>query len=238
MNWNISKFNNLYNELDNLLSKTLWIKEYVWYKDKLYQIKSWNLSISSFVRRYFDELRNFWYIRNELIHKYHDYIDITDSTINNIQKYINIFKNPKTCYDFFKVDIYFCNENNLLVDIIKIMNKNVFTHIPVYSTDNKFIWILTESNITCFIWENIENDWTLLLENIKISDINLENGSDVYEFISRKTTIYEIEDKFYNSINKNKRLGAIFITNLWKKKEKIDGIITAWDMPKIKDLYL
>jgi len=204
----------------------------------LYQIKNWNYSLSKFIKIYFEEFKNFWYIRNELVHKYQNYIDITDTTIDNIQKYVNILKNPKTCYDYFKVDVFQCSQNDKLVDIIKIMKDNLYTNIPVYSSDNQFVWILSESSITYFIWEKIEEDGTLLLENIKIWDINLDNWNDLHEFISRRVNIYEIEEMFNNSIKDNKRLGAIFITNLWKDSEKIDGIITAWDLPKIKNLYL
>jgi len=240
MNSNISKYIDLYNELDSLLNIILWISwdQYVNYKDKLYQIKNWNYNITHFVRKFFDELLKFWYIRNELVHKYQNYIDITESTIINIKKYIDIIRNPKTCYDAFKVDVFFCNENDSLIDVIKVMKQSLFTHIPVYDSNNNFKWILTESSITYFIWEKIENDWILLLENVRVLDLNLNNSNDLFIFINRKTTIYEIEDLFYNSIKENKRLWAIFITNLWKNSEKIDWIITAWDIPKIKDLYL
>lgn len=237
MNTNVSRYIDLYNELDELLWKIIWVTDnFMQFKEKLYELRDKKYYISWFIRSYFDELVKFWYIRNELVHKYKNYIDVTQSTIDNLEKFILIIRNPQTCFDIFKVDVYCCDFHSALVNEIKEMKRNLFTHIPVFDW-NEFKWVLSESCITYFIWEQTEQDWTLLLDNIKISDINLENWNDLYEFIDRKKTIYEIEDMFSEMIYENKRLGVIFITNLWKKWEKIDGIITAWDLPKIKQLY-
>lgn len=34
-------------------------------------------------------------------------------------------------------------------------------------------------------------------------------------------------------VNQTKRLGAIFVTENGKREEKIIGIITSWDLPKL-----
>jgi hypothetical protein len=236
---NKDRFLNLFIELEKILTDTIWDNNYIWYKDKLKIIKDGKYKLTWCIKCYYSELTEIWYFRNDSLHRYNAFIwDISDNVINKISKIISKLNNPETCYDAFKKEIIFCcKEDDDLSFIIKLMKKNLYTHIPVYSNDNKFKWIITESTITYFLWENIDNEWNIILGKIKIKNLNLGNWNDYYEFIDRNTTIYDLENKFLNAINWWKRLWALFITNLWKEDEKIDWIITAWDIPKVKTLF-
>ena len=68
----------------------------------------------------------------------------------------------------------------------------------------------------------------------------ISRASKLYQKV-RKTVSKELEKQekplkgkdLTAFIKEKKRLGAIFLTQTGQKNEKIHGIITAWDLPKI-----
>lgn len=233
------EYTNIYNELDEHLSKILWRdnygKGYTGYKNKLRDIKNNNQLKESFIiRRYFDMFKTFGYIRNEIVHKYKNKITITEEALEEIKKYLDILKNPPKVIKLFKRDVHTCSLNDSLSSVIKEMKDKIYTHIPVYD-GNQFLELLTESSIIYWIEKYIDETWDLILENVKVKDVLTENPNDRYEFISQNTNIYEIKSMFEENIKDGERLGALLITNLWKKEEPLVGIITAWDLPTIDE---
>ena len=233
-------FINLYNELDQLLSEKLGItyswpeRDYVWYMKKVRDLKYWNNPVKGYIRYHYGSLEEIWHIRNELLHKYNKHLRVSEHTIHTIEEHIRCIKHPNTGYDLFKREVYQCRDSDLLKDVILIMKKNNFTHIPVRDERGVFKWIISESTVTYFIGEKIESDGTLILDTTYIKNIDLTIWNDIYKFISHKATVYEIEEDFQNAIKDNKRLWAIFITKDWDSKNSIDGVITAWDIPQIQ----
>jgi hypothetical protein len=55
------------------------------------------------------------------------------------------------------------------------------------------------------------------------------------KFVSRTTDVFNIQSAFLSFVSEHRRLGAILITERGEEKEKILGIVMAWDLPKIKE---
>ncbi len=53
------------------------------------------------------------------------------------------------------------------------------------------------------------------------------------ETVTRKVTVYEIEDMFNNAIKKGQRLLAVLVSDKGDASATPLGIITAWDLHKI-----
>jgi predicted transcriptional regulator len=238
MDIKVQEYIKYYNEIDHMLSDVLWNDNYqdgyVWYKQKLFKIKDGNFPQSSIIKKHFDAFKHFGYIRNEIIHNYPEKISITNEWIEEIVKYKNILENPPKCWALFNKAVFICDINDKLSDIIKIMKEKIYTHVPVYNWD-QFVDLMTESTIVYGLAKYIASNWDLILENVSVKDILEENKNDTYEFVSQNLSIYNIKDKFENSISEGKRLWALLITNLWKKEEQLLWIITARDLPTIED---
>lgn len=228
----------IYNEIDHYLDEILWIKDtqiYVWYSEKLKKLRdSRKINQSSFIRHYYNTFYNFGKIRNEILHNYPDKINVNDFAIDEIIRFRDMLFNQLKWGELFQADVFTCTINDKLIDIVRIMKEKLYTHIPVYDWEN-FVDVMTESTVVYGLTKYIDWDGNLILENVQIKDILEENQNDTYEFISKNMSVYEIKEKFERFIINGKRLWALFITNLWKKEEKLLWIVTAWDLPKIED---
>ena len=56
---------------------------------------------------------------------------------------------------------------------------------------------------------------------------------DTYGYVSRDTTVYEVEDMFSDAIKDKRRLLAILVSENGTESAMPLGIITAWDLYKI-----
>jgi len=187
--------------------------------------------------QYKDEFNLFTERRNNYSHEsWQNYIP-SGWAIEIFKTIRNKLIKPKTIYEFIqdenKNTVFTCDIKDRLKDILSIMQEKIYTHIPVIS-NWIFIWLLSESSICERLNNNIDQDGNILIEHAIIEDSNLSSKNDCYIIEKRNTPLHVILETFNEYIEKWERLWAIFITNLWKKDEKLDWIITAWDIPTIK----
>lgn len=57
-----------------------------------------------------------------------------------------------------------------------------------------------------------------------------KHESECFEFVSKKALVIDIENIFQIGLKDQKRISVVFITENGKPKEKILGMITAWDL--------
>lgn len=155
---------------------------------------------------------------------------------------INIKNPPKWSSIAIKTkQIYYCEDDDLISEVVKKMAENTFTHVPVLKS-GEFQWLLSESIYVQWLSDVIGKNGRLPL-GTKVSQLKkyINRTNDEYLILSEKTNVYEIKEEFRQYIRKRnstsfKRLGVIFITKNGKKTEKIKGLITAWDLGKIKNI--
>ena len=158
---------------------------------------------------------------------------------NELDKMLNLLNNPPTVGDIFKGQVFLAETNNRIEKILKRMQENLYTHIPVYN-GSKFIGVFSETTILELVVENIKRKKekrTELLNGLigEITPKYLNNQNNRYEFVPANCDIFTVLKMFENAISKKQRLGAIFITPNGNKHRRPIGIITAWDLPKIKN---
>lgn len=241
---NIETFNTYFNKLDQFLEKEL---------DCIGEKKYFSTKVNEFIQKEkrfkslemdFSLIRD---LRNLMIHEKIEEYPIIPSTMTCnklIDLYNTISKPPK--WDSIGVSrereqIFKCTEKDRVSEVINIMSKNTFTHVPVVK-DDIFQWLLSES-----VYMNWLND---LMKNGEgydkkayVSDLKkyADVGNDTYEFLPNNTDVFAIKETFEqktSEISRNtfSRLGVIFITEGGTKKEEILGLITAWDLGKIKNI--
>lgn len=209
------------------------------YMHKLWQIKNWNYKITKIIKnwKWFDRLTKYSHIRNKILHEYKWYISVSASAFEELSIDLEILKNPKRIWEVRKSEVFTCKKHDNLEFILNKMSNNTYTHIPILNEDWFIQWVVSERTILYHLMKNIDKDWCLLLENIKVWDIDLANKNDEYKIISDNTSIYDINDMFLESIDSWKRLWSIIITNNWKLDWTIIWIITPWDIPMIKSHF-
>jgi len=186
-----------------------------------------------------NDLREYAELRNAIVHqtKNKPIAEPYDETVEDLQKIITLIKKPPTAYNIASKSVYKCKSDDLIIDVVKKMTKEIYTHVPVLK-NGKFIGVFSESALARWLSSSAEKDG-FILDAIKIGEIekyfDKEDDSFCgYKFLPRNVDVFIIRDEFLSFLNQTKRLGAIFVTANGKESEEIIGIITSWDLPKIK----
>lgn len=238
---NVRKFNSNFNELDRFFTVETNGLEGHFYESMSNFLKK--NSRYQHLKMDIDYIRD---VRNVITHKENmDGVPVipTDALCEKLEYILKQVKNPPK-WDNIAIPgnrVFSCTEDNLISNIVQEMAKNTYTHVPVVK-DGIFQWLLSESIYVQWLSNIFEKDGVCSTES-KISELRKYSSktNDDYIFLSRDTDIYRIKEKFENAIREkrdgmSKRLGVIFITNSGKDSEKILGLITSWDLGKIKNI--
>ena len=112
------------------------------------------------------------------------------------------------------------------------MNKNSYTHIPIYDEDNKkLVGVFSENSLFKYVIEDkiIEIDEKTTFNDIK-ECISFEKSEGIVKFVSRDSLYDNVVNDFIKEFKDGNNLGCVMVTNSGKKTEKIIGIITSWDV--------
>lgn len=235
---NAQKFLYAFNKIEQYLKK-------IYGSDKHIDVSSLVRELSernNLIRTYSEELRQYAKLRNAIVHQTTDkpIAEPYDETVEYIQRIYEAMTKPPTAYQIASKPVECCNTEDLIVEVVKEMTEKDYTCVPVYDGD-KFVGVFSESSITKWLGESAEKDG-FLLEQIKIGDLKkyfdlLHDSFRGYEFVPKNTNVFDVQEKFLSFTAKQRRLAAIFVTENGRKEEKILGMITAWDLPKIKKLW-
>ncbi|MDR0461793.1 MAG: CBS domain-containing protein [Christensenellaceae bacterium] len=115
--------------------------------------------------------------------------------------------------------------------VMQVMKDNAHTHIPVFE-NNALIGIFSETVLFDYFFNEgiIEiNDKTTLKDFSKYLPLT-NHSTEVFAFISKHKSPYELKNLFEQSFSHNKRLAMVFVTENGKETESILGIVTAYDI--------
>lgn len=111
------------------------------------------------------------------------------------------------------------------------MREHLYTHIPILE-NGTVIGVFDENSIFCYLADEeiVEISNELTFNDIK-RYISL-NGREMEDFLFFKPTQYveELENKFEEYYKKGKRVGIAFLTQNGTATEKLQGIVTPWDI--------
>ena len=199
---------------------------------------SFYLSGQSKYKRFADDIRYCQKVRNLLCHekKVNDSfaVEASASMIEFIEKLIdNIRKRPKCCDIQIKFDnVCWRSLNDTVKDTMTEMRNKLFTHIPILNDDGCVIGVFDENSVFTYI---ADEEIVAIDETLKFSDIqkylSLEDR-EMESFVYVKATSYvdELEEKIESAFNLSKRIGLAFVTASGSNKDKLQGIITPWDI--------
>lgn len=188
----------------------------------------------------FELLKKFSHLRNTIVHEkvkegYYiaaPHIDI----VREIEMICELLWRPPLALSIASQPVIIRDPQTSLEEILAIMKKEGFSQIPIYD-EMGFKGLVTEGGIVNWFSKNVV-DGLVSIEGIKAGDIlSVEKPHNVH-FISRKQTIYNLEDIFEEYFNKNQKLEAILITEHGKRTQKPIGIVTSWDLVQIDNTAL
>ncbi|MBN1263064.1 MAG: CBS domain-containing protein [Candidatus Pacebacteria bacterium] len=193
------------------------------------------------VRTFERDLKQFGDLRNAIVHAV-DGRFLANPSEKSVEKLRYIYKlltRPPTAFDIATQPVETCDLNSSILEVVQKMVSKDFTNIPVLSS-GQFVGVFSESSVVRWLGDSGEKGG-FILDRTKIDELRKyfdspEGKFGSYKFTARSVSAYDIRNEFLALTVQKKRLGAVFVTEHGDKKEKILGIITAWDLPRIEKL--
>ena len=229
-----SKFLTIYNELDAFFRKELNVDQMVSHIELIRKVSEYN----RYIDNHKSDLRTFALLRNAIVHNpysadAHPIAEPHEFIVSRYEKILNTVINPPMALSIAvrAQDIFTTTLNDRAIDVMRKMNENVYTHIPVIE-DNSMIGIFSENVVFSYL---VKNEFALVEPEVTIKEFNdflplNSHPSEFFRFVSRNTKVTKVKEMFEKELAKNQRLGVVYISENGKPSERLLGMITAWDI--------
>ncbi len=188
------------------------------------------------VRRYKDDLKEYGELRNAIVHnnRGESYViaEPNIAAVQSIEKICDLIKKPPVVFPLFIINVLSFDINDSIGNAVKEMTEKIFSQIPIISS-GQFKALLTTNTISRWLGSNVDNDIFSLKETTIGQVLGFTEDPDNIRFVSKNTTLFNALESFDDFERRGKRLDALLITDSGNKNEKIIGIITIYDFPKL-----
>jgi predicted transcriptional regulator len=186
-------------------------------------------------RRYKDDLREYGELRNAIVHNRGGGYTIAEphsEVVESIEKIRDLIKKPPMVFPLFKINVLSFDVYDSIGNAVKIMTEDSFSQAPI-TNDGKIKALLTANTISRWLGSNVDEDIFSLKETTIGQVLKFTEDSENIHFVSRNTTLFKALEFFDDFEKRGKRLEALLITDSGNQNEKIIGIITIADFPKL-----
>lgn len=247
MNQITQEFIDYFNQLEAFLDTKSANFNYSAYLNKLIELRDTNPLIAN----YFHDLQHLGTLRNVLVHNHKEYALPSPWSLNLLKQIVTIINKPPTAWDMAtREKLYTCIPESPIKEVVAQMAKHTYTHVPVYNQIGEFVGVFSESTLVQWLGKTEEWIDKDIINKAVVSEKSLIQDliefvkkpiNDSWLFLPRTATVFEVEKAFEDSLKipydrTFKRLGLILVTQSGNPNEKLLGLITAWDLPRIKTL--
>ncbi len=175
--------------------------------------------------------------RNILAHECdNNHFTITEEGLNIFKNAVNKILNPLTAYQICIKNVFQVTENENISIVIKKMQKENFSNIPIIDNKKNVIGIFNSYTLFTFFLNNL-HEIIIEPQKMTIKDFkqyySLDINEDVkFEFISKNTPIEEMLNLIDRYKHKNQKIEAFLVTENGESSQKLLGIITSFDLLK------
>ncbi|MGQ9756152.1 MAG: CBS domain-containing protein [Desulfotomaculales bacterium] len=192
------------------------------------------------VRRFKDDLHQFRQLRNAIVHETTNgraIAEPADWVVVEIERIASLLTDPPRVVPLFAKKVLTLGTEDSIARAVRSMLEHSFSQIPVYD-GSSFAGLLTTNTIARWLGAQVINgDPQLDLARIPIAGVlEYTEETDIYCFVKKEATLFEVLEKFRHYERKGKRLEAVLITDNGAPSEKLLGIITVWDLPSIYEI--
>ena len=187
------------------------------------------------VRYYATDLKEFGDLRNAIVHERtdrHVIAEPNDRAVAGIESIAASLTNPPKVIPLFQTEVLTLQKTESVAEAVKSMYDQSFSQIPVYDGE-KFIGVLTSNTVARWLGSCTDADICILSETTIASVLEYTEDEDNHVSLGRGATLFEVQGRFQDYERHGKRLEAILVTDRGKPTEKLLGVVTIWDLPKI-----
>lgn len=191
---------------------------------------------SKIIRRYKDDLKEFGDLRNAIVHERTDCHVIAEPNVRAVSDIKRIEKailNPPLVVPMFQLVVRTRRECESVGKAVTDMRSGSFSQLPILSNDNKLVAVLTAETVARWLASEFSNDLVSLLDTKIEKVIPHAEDTDHYCILSRSSTLFDALSRFEEFASRGKDLDAAIITEGGKSEQRLLGIITVYDLPRI-----
>ena len=189
------------------------------------------------IARHEDDIHKFRKLRNILVHGDIEGTEIawpSDLAVERIERVKSLLTSPPRVVSVFRGKVLTGKGDDPVGPSIRAMMEHTFSQIPVYD-GKRFVGLLTMETVARFLAEHLDET----IRDLRLTPVRdvlkCAECQDSHIFIPAKTRLTEVLAKFEKSDRKGKRIQAMLITRDGGPDEKLIGIITVWDIPRIHE---
>lgn len=177
-------------------------------------------------------------VRNALQHPKHQSqgpaVLISESFLAEIEALLEHLKNPISSgsLGIVRKDIRTASLSDRLGDLAVEMKANGFSHVPILNEDDFVVGVFNEAAVFDFLWSE---DAKIIARTMSVQEIlphcRLDaDHTETFRFVGPRVPIEELVDLFRAIQSPTTRVGAVFVTASGKATEKLQRMITPWDV--------
>lgn len=160
-------------------------------------------------------------------------VEPSGEMVELLRETLDKVKNPVRCRDlcipFGK--LYWKTPGDLVIPSVQKLRTAGYTHIPILE-NRRAVGVFTVNGLFSYL---LEHGMDALTNTTRFSDMGRElalegHPSEVYVFEEMSATVDQVEAHFRAAEKKGRRVGMVFLTEHGKPTEKVQGILTAWDV--------
>jgi hypothetical protein len=190
------------------------------------------------VKAYEMDLEECAHLRNAIAHSYRNYEVIATPHSGAVRQLeaikTKLLSPPKLC-DHFSGPVVIAASEELVVVAAGKMKEGDFSQLPVYS-GSTFVHLLTGETIARWLADRFADSRERLATDIVTNALEFTEPSTTYEIVNHEATFFDALHLFEQAHERGDSLDAILMTPLGGKAELPSGIVTIFDLPRLRAL--
>jgi len=159
----------------------------------------------------------------------------SEAVLISLQNILEHVSSPKYAVEYGTPceKILWAHPNDRLIDVMRRMSKNGYSHVPVMER-GAIIGVFSAGSLFSSLEQNgldALNNSTRIGQVRDALDVE-KHGAEKYLFMPEDTTIYQVRAVFERRSERNSRLSAVFITKNGTQSEPLIAMLTPWDVLK------
>jgi CBS domain-containing protein len=228
-----------YNRIEREMTKRAKLDRYVGFAQLVRRLARTDSTIAQFA----DELFEYGELRNAIVHDAFEpgrlIAEPHPDVVERMEHIAEVLERPPLVIPEFERKVYTVRSQDSILDVMGLIRQLGYTQFPVYDQDGKFAGLLTDRCLARWLTFELDKVRENSLEEITVAHVTVYDktkGRNV-TFLPKKATVFDAYNEFECRMGiDGPRLEAILITERGKKDEPLLGIITPWDIFRLRSL--
>lgn len=189
------------------------------------------------INKHADLLKQCSKLRNAMIHrkvKQNFYIaEPHQDIVEELVEIAEMLADPPLAIQYASKPVEYFETTTSVAQVLKVINSKPFSQFPIYN-NKKCIGLITDGGMLKWFAEQSSNVLSTDIQHAQIQEVLAFEKESNVAFISKQATIFDAQSVFQQYMEKQQKLEAIVITETGTNNSLPIGVISSWDLIKLK----